>query len=333
MIKVSIIVPVYNVEPYIARCVQSVIDQTYDGPMECLLVDDCGTDNSMAVAEQMVLGYKGPIDFKVLHHEHNKGLSAARNTGTDAATGDYVYYLDSDDALTTECIEDMVCEAEKHPGIEVIIGSYVYVGEDGKMQERHSSKELGYYSGNDRIRLLYFKQGYGLSGVAWNKLIKKDFILSNFLYFKERVIHEDDHWSFYLYKCLNQLSIIEACTYKHYVVQGSLMDSRSEQRTADSVFVILEDLVESIDGKYAVLQLFFCLEEYLHHVFPYLAKKKTKALHFSFFKKLLGFGYLKIAFYFVVNRRFNLKYYQLSYVMIPKAYQDESDKAIRALHK
>ena len=90
--SISIIVPVYNVEPYVEECIHSVMRQTYTGPMECIVVDDCGTDNSMAVVEGLIANYKGPISFKVLHHKHNRGLSAARNTGMDAATGDYYFF-------------------------------------------------------------------------------------------------------------------------------------------------------------------------------------------------------------------------------------------------
>lgn len=92
--KISIIIPVYNVAEYITECLQSVIRQTYQGEIECIIVEDCGTDNSIAVAERLIAEYRGSIEFRILHHERNRGLSAARNTGTDAATGDYIYYLD-----------------------------------------------------------------------------------------------------------------------------------------------------------------------------------------------------------------------------------------------
>ena len=97
--KLSIIIPVYHVAPYIEDCLRSVMRQTYQGAMECLIVDDCGTDDSMAIAERTIATYEGPIVFQVLHHERNRGLSAARNTGTLAAKGDYLYYLDSDDEI------------------------------------------------------------------------------------------------------------------------------------------------------------------------------------------------------------------------------------------
>ena len=77
--KVSIVVPVYNVAPYIAECIQSVMHQSWQGALECIFVDDCGTDDSMAVVEKELQEYQGAIDFRILHHERNRGLSAARN--------------------------------------------------------------------------------------------------------------------------------------------------------------------------------------------------------------------------------------------------------------
>ena len=94
--KVSIIIPIYNVAPYIKRCLQSVADQTYKD-IECILIDDCGSDNSINLAKEFIYDYKGNILFTILHHEENKGLSAARNTGLRYAKGEYVYFLDSDD--------------------------------------------------------------------------------------------------------------------------------------------------------------------------------------------------------------------------------------------
>ena len=109
MVRISIIVPIYNVEPYIERCLRSVMIQTYSN-IECILVDDCTLDNSMKICDCLLGNYIGPIEFKVLHHDHNRGLSAARNTGTDAATGEYIFYLDSDDEITPDSISLMVAE-------------------------------------------------------------------------------------------------------------------------------------------------------------------------------------------------------------------------------
>ena len=107
-IKISIVIPIYNVAPYVEECIQSVMNQTWKGKLECILVDDCGTDDSMKVATEKLKEYEGNIDFRVIRHERNRGLSAARNSGIDAVTGDYVYFLDSDDEITPDCIDLLV---------------------------------------------------------------------------------------------------------------------------------------------------------------------------------------------------------------------------------
>ena len=91
--SVSIIVPIYNVEPYVEACVRSVMSQTYRGSIECIMVDDCGSDGSVQIVEKIIEGYDGSIQFMMLHHNHNRGLSAARNTGLNAASGDYLFFF------------------------------------------------------------------------------------------------------------------------------------------------------------------------------------------------------------------------------------------------
>ena len=105
-VLISIVIPVWEVSAYIARCLRSVMGQTYSR-IECIIVDDASQDDSIAQCEQMIAKYRGPIRFSILHHSHNRGLSAARNTGTEAATGEYIYYLDSDDELPPDSIENL----------------------------------------------------------------------------------------------------------------------------------------------------------------------------------------------------------------------------------
>lgn len=321
--KISVIVPVFNVELYIARCLQSVMDQTYAGPMECLLVDDCCTDGSMAVVERMLADYQGPIDFKVLHHERNRGQAAARNTGTDAAAGDYIYYLDSDDAMTPDCLALMVAEVEKHPEVEMVAGAFQVVYESGNGKVVQYSFGTGFVDDNDRIRLLYFKEGFGFSSVVWNKLIKRSFILSNSLRFKEGVIHEDDHWCFYAYKKLRLLSIIGECTYSNYSREGSTMNTTTRLKTAVNMCAIIEDWVNDFDGFGRSLQVYVALELFLRMVYPYVPKKKTRHLYAKFFVELIRMREYKIALCFAVNWFVKWKYSKLSFIMIPDAHREE----------
>ena len=97
---VSIIIPVYQVKNYIERCITSVISQSYNhSAIECILVDDCGIDNSIMLAQKCIDNYKGDMQFKIIHNKHNCGLSVSRNNGMEIATGDYLFFLDSDDYI------------------------------------------------------------------------------------------------------------------------------------------------------------------------------------------------------------------------------------------
>ena len=94
--------PVYNVSLYVERCVQSVMNQTYPAT-ECIIVDDASTDDSLARCKRLTDKYKGRTEFTFVLHDTNRGLSAARNTGTYLAKSDYIYYVDSDDEMTPDC--------------------------------------------------------------------------------------------------------------------------------------------------------------------------------------------------------------------------------------
>lgn len=120
--KVSIIVPFYNAEKYIHRCFDSIANQTY-ASIECIFIDDCSPDHCSAILHTRIAEYSGKIDFQIIRHAQNKGVSAARNTGTLAAKGEYVYYLDSDDEMTRDCIETLVNLANTYQGIDIVQGN------------------------------------------------------------------------------------------------------------------------------------------------------------------------------------------------------------------
>lgn len=120
---ISVIVPIYNVESYILECLQSVAAQTKTKNVECILVDDCGTDNSVKVAEQFISAYEGDISFALLHHPENEGLSAARNTGIKNARGKYLFFLDSDDMIKPYCLDELFALAETYQA-DMVQGAY-----------------------------------------------------------------------------------------------------------------------------------------------------------------------------------------------------------------
>lgn len=221
---ISIIIPVYNVSSYIERCLQSVMRQTY-GEIECIIVDDASPDDSIEKCERLIEAYNGPIRFSILHHEHNRGLSAARNTGTEAATGDFIQYLDSDDALTDDCIETLVVPVLRDASIEMVVGNYERLSDGyplpATMMSRTDLPEAE-FCGKEAVRS-YFFEGKGFYVSAWNKLVKRSFLQEHQLRFMEGVLYEDNPWTHQVLKYLSHLYIVQAVTYLHYRRPGSIM--------------------------------------------------------------------------------------------------------------
>jgi len=118
--KVSIIIPVYNVEKYIEACFNSISNQTYKN-IEAIFVDDCSSDDSYKILSNLIKQHsQSEIQYKILRHESNKNVSFARNTGIRAATGDYISFIDSDDIIIPNGIEYLLNIAKKYPTAEII---------------------------------------------------------------------------------------------------------------------------------------------------------------------------------------------------------------------
>ena len=105
--KISVIIPVYNVEKYIYRCIESIINQTMTEDIECIIVNDATPDKSINIIKEILSHYNGNISFKIINHEKNEGLAAARETGMKYAQGDYIIHLDSDDYCEINMLEEM----------------------------------------------------------------------------------------------------------------------------------------------------------------------------------------------------------------------------------
>lgn len=217
-IKVSIIVPFYNDERYIKECFDSIAAQTFDGPLECVFVDDCGTDKGGVILEHELAEYQGNIDFRLVHHDHNRGLSAARNTGIFHASGDYLFFLDSDDVITPQCIELLTSLAEKYPGVDLVQGDTV---SDHRYVVLHKNIKREYY--NDTKWIKRSCLDYTLPVTSWNKLVRRDLILQHRIFFKEGVIHEDELWLFFLAKHLQTVAVCFEKTYTYRVNPDGIM--------------------------------------------------------------------------------------------------------------
>ena len=216
---VSVIIPVFQVSDYVERCLISVMKQTYTN-IECIIVDDCSMDDSIEKCERLIKGYHGPIEFKILHHEVNRGLSAARNTGTAAAIGKYLYYLDGDDEITSDCLETLVTIARDHPQAEVVVGNHVRI-EKGVVINNLIKQDTSEYHSNKEIFSAFKKNELQIA--AWNKLIKRSFLTQHAISFLEGIVWEDTPWSFFVYKNLSNLYVCNRVTYHYYIRPHSIV--------------------------------------------------------------------------------------------------------------
>lgn len=135
--KVSVIVPIYNVESYLRRCLDSLVKQKHQN-IEIIMVDDCSTDNSASIAKEYAEKYPR---FLFIQKEVNGGLSAARNTGMKATTGEWLAFVDSDDWVTEDYISAMY-EVAKKDNADVVMSSICYAYEDGSCKEMSPFSDL-----------------------------------------------------------------------------------------------------------------------------------------------------------------------------------------------
>lgn len=256
-IKVTVIIPVYNVSPYILACLQSVALQNYQGQIECLVIDDCGTDDSLSKIDSFLRSYDGIVDFRVLHHEHNRGLSAARNTGIAHASGDYVYFLDSDDEITPDCIEKLTRPLQKG-SFDFVIGGYKVVGNLAYCPPLRLKSET-LLRGDDITKSYYHDDWYMM---AWGKLINVPFIKRNNLFFRDGLLHEDELWSFELSCLAKSMYVVNEESYIYKIRKNSItQNAHTQERRAEAFQCIVRSMIDfvvdnQVKCKYAYLKVY-----------------------------------------------------------------------------
>ncbi len=206
MIRFSIIVPVYNVKPYLRQCIDSVLHQTY-GNFELILVDDGSTDGSGEICDQYA---KEDLRTVVLHQE-NGGPSKARNMGIKIAAGDYLVFLDSDDFWErTDALAMMREEISKyHPDV-LLIKSSKYLQDSDRLEanlDKRSSSDL--MGKNYAEQLKYCVEAQLFDTCAWNKVFSMRMIENDELLFTEGIIAEDIDWTARLSLAATSLAILE----------------------------------------------------------------------------------------------------------------------------
>ena len=224
MPKVSIIVPIYNVEKYLERCIDSLIGQTLDD-IQIILVNDGSTDNSGKIAKEYAIKYQDKIIYL---EKENGGLSDARNYGLLYATGEYIGFLDSDDYIDKEAYKAMYDKA-KQENADYIECDFIWeypnkIKEDKRVEYKNKKEMLAF------VRV-----------VAWNKLIKREVIEENNLEFPKGLRYEDVEFTYKLIPHLNKVSYIDKY-FIHYTQRENSIANVQNARTAE-IFTILDDVI------------------------------------------------------------------------------------------
>lgn len=250
----TIIIPVYQVEQYIQKCLLSVVSQSYTKGIECILVNDCTKDESINIAQKLIDEYRGNIKFRIINREENGGLSAARNTGILEAKGDYLYFLDSDDTIEPTCLQQLLHTVMKFPKSEIIFAGAKATAKGFEYLDM-ADKSIAEYSENQTYIKRNMLQAH-YPPTAWNKLIRRDWLVRNHLYFKEGLIYEDDYWTFYAAKLVKSCAVCKCNTYIYNIRPGSITQAPSRKNLESRIFSAT-DFIEHIDPVCKQQQLSF----------------------------------------------------------------------------
>lgn len=225
MPKVSVIVPVYNVEEYIQKCLESLVNQTLKD-IEIIVVNDGSTDNSGNIIREYVRKYNDKIKY---YTKKNGGLSDARNYGLKFATGDYIAFLDSDDYVVNTMYEKMYNKAIKEK-CDYVECDFIW------KYDNKEKKDIGIRYKNKHEMLIRARV------VAWNKLIKRNLIEKIKIEFPRSLRYEDVEFFYKLLPHIQKFGVVEECLI-YYVQRNSSIANTQNERTGE-IFKVLDNVID-----------------------------------------------------------------------------------------
>ena len=221
MTRFSIVTPVYNVENEIRKCLETIKNQTFKD-FEVLCVDDCGTDNSVKIIEEFAA--EDPR-FKILKHEHNQGVSAARNTAIKAAEGEFLVFIDSDDWVELNALE-VLDKAITTSGRDFILYGYYNRNSDGSVENHAYDYDENLDITPDNI--------HDVGGCVWNKAFKTSKIREFGIEFPVGLVIEDLEFCF---KALSQIKY-------GYIAKDAIYNYRKQREGSITTEDILNERIE-----------------------------------------------------------------------------------------
>ena len=282
-ILVSIIVPIYNMERYLDKCIHSLVEQTYKN-IEILLIDDGSTDKTPAICDEWL---NKDSRIKVIHKK-NGGVSSARNIGLKKCTGTYVAFVDSDDYVKKKYIEILLTSAVKN-NCEMSIVNMIEKLPDGAEDIYTFSTPTKLLNRHDFLENLYKKRTYRCA--IWNKLFLKKIIDDNHIFFREDVYHGEDLFFVVKFaeKCNNFYYEYNENLYYYCYREGSLSKGHFNKKNA-SMLKICDEVIKiykknnvdscSIKNKYIV---FYYFSLYFFNEEKNYSKQEYKKIYKKYF--------------------------------------------------
>ncbi|MCF2612354.1 glycosyltransferase [Fusobacterium perfoetens] len=250
-LELSIIIPVYNVEKYLKECLNS-ISKIKDINYEILIVNDGSPDNSQKIIEEFC---KNNIKAKFFIKE-NGGLSSARNYGIERAKGEYVWFVDSDDFINPDEFQNFYNKLDKN--LDILIGNFYIFKTNNISKEEKLLKNNKELSGKE----LLVKKGKTVIGktYVWRNLYNREFLLDNKLYFKEKIVVEDQLFTILCLLKAKKVKYLDNYIYYYRIREGSITTAPNRELFAKSSYKICEELLKSekeINNLYWVKQMMF----------------------------------------------------------------------------
>ena len=235
--KVSIVVPIFNVELYLNRCIESIVKQTYSN-IEIILVDDGSTDQCSVICDSWE---KKDDRIRVIHKE-NAGLGMARNSGLEIATGKYIFFIDSDDYVDLNIVEKCVASAQKNNADAVLYGRYdVY--DDGNIVINNVKGDIECFLSDSIINELLpgmFTYDIGIGISAWGKMYNLETLKKlNIKFYSEReLVSEDAYFALQFFSKISIVSVIYESLYYYCRRETSLSRSfRFDRQKQNNIFL------------------------------------------------------------------------------------------------
>ena len=258
-IRFSIIVPVYNVEAYLKRCLDSLAGQTYKN-IEIILVDDGSTDSCPEICDE----YAGKDPRMRACHKKNGGLSDARNFGMERARGEYIIFVDSDDYIKENACETFYETIIAHPGADIIAANIERVGVPVPSVEMYSqTKEI--VSGQEFLKFQLEQKTMFVS--ACRNIYRRNFLSEKNLRFRSNIYHEDEEWTPRVFLQAETVICTDCVFYNHFIRKGSITQQKHTKKATDIICIcdILRQQYMSIkDSKLKTLLMNYLVTLYLH---------------------------------------------------------------------